>query len=273
MIFMCTQGEEIASNQVGSALILTINNPARRNALNATMCTNLTKKIEEAGRTPAIRSIILTGAGGHFCAGADLNEPQTSEQSAPNLLDIRDAIHNVHHLYRAIAAGPLPVIAAVQGNAFGMGMSLALACDFVIADSSAQFGAIFAKLGLFPDCGLLHSLKERVGIVKARQILSFGSILPAEDAFGCGMIDEIASTENIVQAALSRAAAYEDIAPASVAYIRMAFSREINSVEAIAAAELDLVPLLATGSDAQEALQAFRDKRPANFKIHHANQA
>lgn len=256
-------GGSIAVTQHGATLLLTMHHPKRRNALSTAMRTALLNEIRGGANNPAIRAIVLTGAQGQFCAGADLNDQPKDYE--PDALALRGTIADVLQLYSAIAAGPVPVIAAVEGQAYGMGMSLAMACDHIIAAESARFGAIFSRLGLLPDCGLLHSLVQRSGVIRARKILTLGSIVEAQDALSFGMADEIVGDGQAVDKALDYAKHYSEASPASIAYIRGALARGVAGIDAVTTTELDLVPLLALGGDAREALTAFREKRRPYF--------
>src|SRR5690606_21456640 len=141
------------------------------------------------------RAIVLTGAGGSFCAGGDLDSLPDHDPMAT-----RRRLERSHELLRMIVTGPKPVIAAVNGYAFGAGLSLAAACDFVLAAPDASFGAVFGKVGLMADMGLLWSLPQRIGLAQTKRLLFTSAVLKAEQAVEIGLVDRIGGDKPLVEA-------------------------------------------------------------------------
>ena len=129
------------------------------------------------------RAIVIAGAGACFSAGADLKEP------IRDAADRRHRLNLLHQVVRLIVTGPKPVIAAVDGAAYGAGFSFAAACDLVVATRQAQFGAAFGRIGLMPDAGLLWSLPQRVGFGLARELVFTGRPVDGEEAKAVGIAD------------------------------------------------------------------------------------
>ena len=154
--------EALLIEREGSVAILTMNLPHRRNALSPALYQGLERHVRELQDDPACRAIVLTG-GKHFCAGGELDGLSSVA------LEMRAAMRLGHRALRAIVGGRLPVIAAVEGAAFGAGLSLAAACDFIVADSQSKFGAVYGKVGLMPDWGALWTLPQRVGLARSPQ--------------------------------------------------------------------------------------------------------
>lgn len=156
--------EEVLIEHRGSVAVLTMNRPRRRNALNIDLGAQLAQVLREVQEAPQIRAVVLWG-GSHFCVGGDL-----SDLGAP-ALTMRRSMQIGQGIIRQLTGGRLPVVAAVEGNAYGAGFSIALACDFVVADEATTFCAAFGRVGLQPDYGLLWSLTQRVGVGTAREIV------------------------------------------------------------------------------------------------------
>ena len=127
-----------------STTIITMNNPKTRNALSSDMVIALTDALRDAGAAPECRVIILTGADGHFSSGGDVSAMSTDR----TMLSSRQRVERAHSIIRLINGGPKPVIAAVEGVAFGLGLSLVAACDYVVGHVDSSYCAVFNKVGL-----------------------------------------------------------------------------------------------------------------------------
>jgi hypothetical protein len=146
--------------------IIRLNNPAKRNALSLDLRAALIAAVKDAMADDAVRALVLTGSGGAFCAGGDIS-------SMHNVAGVagRQRLANLHELVRLMVAGPKPVIAAVEGYAYGAGMSLALLCDQVVTASDAKFCCSFNKVGLMPDMAALWTVPQRVNAGWTRRLL------------------------------------------------------------------------------------------------------
>ena len=150
--------------------LLTIDRPRRRNALTPGLVTRLCAQIEAAGRDPAVGAIVLTGAGGHFCAGGDAQAiveviGAGSQQAAIAFM------RRFQRVVDALWTSDLPVVAAVSGVAYGGGFNLALACDLIIASADARFCQVFLRRGLIPDLGGGYLLPRLVGMHRAKELM------------------------------------------------------------------------------------------------------
>ena len=156
----------VLAQQQGAVRILINNNPATRNAITMGLYAELPKALADAQADPEVGAIVLTGAGDFFCSGGDLKQLATRHELSP--IERREKLENLHQLIHAIRTCTKPVIAAVEGGAAGAGLSIALACDLLIAAQDAFFSVAYIKVGLTPDGGITAFLAEFV----SRQILT-----------------------------------------------------------------------------------------------------
>jgi 2-(1,2-epoxy-1,2-dihydrophenyl)acetyl-CoA isomerase len=156
-------------------------------------------------------------------------------------------------------------VAAVAGAAFGAGLSLAAACDFVVADSGSRFGAVFGKVGVMPDWGALWTLPQRVGLAKARQILMFQQVLNGEQASSIGLVDFLVPAGAVLEHALVRAEQLAQAAPGSLSATKSFLARAPMTLDALLDWEADTQALLIGSADFTEGREAFFAKRSAAF--------
>jgi enoyl-CoA hydratase/carnithine racemase len=241
--------------------ILTLNEPGKRNALTLELRAALLAAFDELIADPGCRAIVLTGAGGAFCSGGDLSTMRSGDP-----IGARRRLAVVHDIVRRIAAGPKPVVAAVEGAAFGAGLALASAADVVVADRSARFCASFARVGLMPDAGLLWSLPPRVGIGQAKRMMLEAAVVSAEEAKAIGLVDVLAPAGDALTLAVARAKEMARLAPLSIAMTKAAFARGTDDLERVLAYEMDGQAMLFQTGDHAEGRDAFQNKREPVFK-------
>lgn len=250
----------LIENRSGPVTVLTLNDAARRNALSMELRLALRTRLQALSASPDCRAIVLAGQGGAFCAGGDLSTMRTDDPAGA-----RVRLGIIQDIIRAVAAGPCPVVAAVDGAAFGAGMALAAACDHVIVTERARFSASFARLGLMPDAGLLWSLPQRVGASRARALMLSGREVGSAEALALGLADEACAPDELPVRALERATAFAQGAPLAQAQVKMAFARSVATLEEVFAMERDGQPLLFASADFTEGLEAFRTRRAPDF--------
>lgn len=242
----------------GPIAILTLNNPARRNALSIAMRDALTAAIIGLGNDPDCRALVLTGAAGHFCAGGDFQDfPQTTVYAARGRLEQGSAT-----LMRAMVAGRMPIVAAVEGHCVGAGVSLAAACDQVVMARTARPRCAFVSAGLLPDLAGLWAIPRRVGLGQAKRLTMLGRAISAEDALAMGLADELAEHGEALAAAKTLAHELAAQPPLAIALMRAVYAEGLDD---ILRQEVGLQPILMTTQDHQEAIAAFYEKRPAHF--------
>ena len=182
-----TGSTELLVAREGAVLRLTLNRPAKLNALTTTLITGLTEAIERAGTDPDVRAILLTGSGRAFCAGQDLGRRDPDGPDWPP--DLRGSVEDFYGpLVKAILHCPKPIVCAVKGVASGAGANLALACDIVLAAETARFIQSFSRVGLIPDSAGTWVLPRLVGLARARAICLTGRAVSAREAEAWGMI-------------------------------------------------------------------------------------
>ncbi|MFF4240849.1 enoyl-CoA hydratase/isomerase family protein [Actinomadura geliboluensis] len=245
----------------GAARVLTLNRPEARNAVDLPTRERLLAELRRAADDPAVRAIVLTGAGGTFSAGGDV---RSMEGAAPD--DVRARLAPLHEAVRLIATCGTPVIAAVEGAAAGLGVSLAAVCDHVVAAEDARFVAAFGKVGLVADGGLLWTLPRRVGMGRAKEMLVFGRTVPAPRAYEIGLADSLAPPGGALDAALGLAAESAALAPLSVAAAKQLLARTDLDPDGLLEAEMEEQTALFGSADFAEGRAAFAARRPPRFE-------
>lgn len=238
-------------------VVLTLDQPKRRNALSKAMRDSLTAAFERLDQDDTVRTIILVGAGNMFCSGGDI-----SEMDVANAAAAEERIRLIHHMVLTITGCRKLVIAAVEGWASGAGLSLALLCDTIVASESARFVASFGKMGLMGDLGALHTLPARVGLAQARQMLYYAEPVDAHAAEALGLVDHLAPTGLALDYALERATLARGVAPQSIALTKAIFARDLAP---ILAEEKTRLPQLYLSAEHREAKNAFLEKRAPTF--------
>ncbi|MGD6756423.1 enoyl-CoA hydratase/isomerase family protein [Streptomyces sp. BH105] len=243
----------------GPVHTLTLNRPARRNALDLADRRELRTALRESERDPECRAIVLTGAGEVFCAGGDIRSMSQDPDVA------RERLAVVNDVARALVRSAKPVVAAVRGGAYGLGLGLAAACDYVVAADDARFAASFAKIGLTADSGLSWSLAQRVGPARAKEVILFAEDLNAAEAQRIGLVSEIVASEKVAVRARERAERLSAASPAMVAATKRIFAQEAQDLDAVLDAEAEAQVALLGGEGFAEGRAAFLERRRPVF--------
>lgn len=252
--------EYVRVERDGGIAVVTIDYQERRNAYAMGVKLGLLARVTELMQDKTCRAIVLTGAGGHFCAGGDI-----SQMKQLDLLEMRANLEFSQKLVRVMVNGPKPMVAAVEGYAYGAGMSLATACDYVVASASAKFCCAFVRIGLAPDVGLRYTLSQRVGPAKAKALAMLATEVPAEEAVRIGIADQLCEAGKAREAAIEVALRYASHPPIALGLIKASFARGNDSLDDCLKSELDYQPVLKLTSDHKEAAQAFLQKRKPVF--------
>jgi len=248
----------------GAVAILTLNRPRAKNALSFQLLDALSAGLTRAGQDPEVRAIVLTGAGGSFCSGADLKSAMAEVQGNLGALDT--AIDKYHAIIRAIVGAPKPVIAAVDGPAVGFGCDLALACDLRLVSNEAYFQEKFVKIGLMPDGGGTFWLPRLVGMARAMELMLTGEAVPAARAMEMGLVNRVVAASALKDEALGLARSLAKGPPLAFAEIkasvRASFAGTIDqTLDREKAGQLKCL----LSSDCMEGVMAWMEKREAKF--------
>ncbi len=245
---------------------VTLNRPDKLNSFTAQMRRDLSDALKRIETDPAVRAMVLTGAGRGFCAGQDLNDRAVKPGDAPP--DTGATLDKEYNpLIRRLRALELPVIAAVNGVAAGAGANLALNCDIVIAGKSAKFIQAFCKIGLIPDCGGTWVLPRLIGHQRALGLALLGDTLPAEKALEWGMIWDCVEDDALARTAGDMARHLATQPTRGLAYIKQAFNQSPdNTLNQQLDLERDLQRMAGKTEDFREGVTAFLEKRKPAFK-------
>ncbi|MDO9435973.1 enoyl-CoA hydratase/isomerase family protein [Hydrogenophaga sp.] len=214
--------------QQGSTAVLTMNRPQQRNAMDLELRAAFEVAIAQVRDDPAVRSVVLTGAGGHFCAGADVRTIQAGASGPRDIYEGRDRIRKLQHWFDDWVDLEKPVIAAVDGVCFGAGLSLALAADFVLASPRASFCAVFARLGYVPDMGAMYLLPRAVGLARAKELVFSARVVDATEAKAMGLVHTLCEGD-VLQAALTLAARFDHAPTGALGIAKAVMNRSFES--------------------------------------------
>lgn len=245
-------------------LELTLARPDALNALNLELKEQLATVLREVTYDPAVRALLLTGQGRAFCAGGDLSEmdPNRTPEEA------RARQHKLlFELFLQLYRLPKPVVAAVNGHAHGAGVSLALACDLVIAAAEAPMSLGYVLRGLTPDCGITYFLPRLVGMARAKELLFSGRRFTGADAAAMGLVSEAVPGEELLDTARARARELASGATVALGLMkRMLDMSTHTSFEELAEIEAYSQAVTRATSDHAEGVRAFQERRQPVFQ-------
>jgi enoyl-CoA hydratase/carnithine racemase len=253
-------GDIVLHRREGSIGVLTLNNPARFNAVSLAMRLALFDRLVELNADDSCRAIVLTGAGGNFCSGGDI-----SEMAQRPIIEGRMRVELSTRIFRMLATGPKPVICAIEGKALGCGVSFAAASDYAVAASDASFGCAFIKVGLIPDFGAIWSLARRVGHRKAMELSAFAEPFDTQAALDMQLLNRICEPGKALDTAMDAAEKFARNPPLAMALLKSALNTGNDSLDQAIATELSTLPVLTNSEDFAEATRAFMEKRKPIF--------
>jgi 2-(1,2-epoxy-1,2-dihydrophenyl)acetyl-CoA isomerase len=206
--------------------------------------------------------VVVTGAGDAFCSGADV-----SAMGGRDLASARVRMRTMHAMISAVHGLDKPVIAAVRGPAVGVGLSLALACDLVVASPTARFAQVFKRVGLAPDGGAVWFLSRLIGFARAKELVYSARTVEAQEAQALGIVQRIVPDDTLLDEALAQAAEYAEGPGLALAMAKQMFAASVSpSLEQFLETELLIQPQLMQTRDHAEGTAAFKDKRKPVFE-------
>lgn len=239
---------------------ITLDRPAKKNAMNDQMWDELLATFREIADSSDDRVVVITGAAGEFCSGADLTGRSGNRHQLAAMRHVGDVALALHRL-------PQPTIAKVRGVAVGAGCNLALGCDLVVAGETARFAEIFAKRGLSVDFGGSWLLPRRVGLHRAKELAFFADIIDAVEAERIGLVNRVVADTDLDGFVLDWATRLASGPPIAVAMTKRLLDNAMNVTMEEALDDEGMAQTVNFGTrDTPEAIMAFVEKRPPNFE-------
>jgi 2-(1,2-epoxy-1,2-dihydrophenyl)acetyl-CoA isomerase len=245
---------------------ITLDRPQARNALNDSVRAGLDASLERirAGAGDEIRAVVLTGAGGAFCAGGDI--ATLAEFADKPAAAMRERMRDSHDRVRTLIGLDLPVIAAVDGAAAGAGFSLALACDFILASPRARFVMSFGRIGLVPDWGAFYLLPRIVGLQMAKELVFSARSVAADEAKTLGIVHQIHDGDVLLERAQAFAARFNDASTLAIGLAKQALNQSFQSdLSAMLDSEANAQALANNSAYHRDAASRFLAKEPLAF--------
>lgn len=260
-----SDSEDVKLTYEGGVAIVTLNRPRAKNALVPAMADAMTQMFRWFRSDPRVRAVLLTGAGSDFCSGGDVKGMGSASQRNPE--ERREGLNAYRDLVLAISSLDKPVIAAVDGVAYGGGLSLALLADIVICSYRARMSVAFHRVGLVPDNGAWYTLPRIVGLQRAKELVFSAREFHADEAKEMGLAMEVVAPERLMARALELARSFEGASATAVSLSKQALQKSLQcdletmlNLEAAGQA-------IAGGSDyARESVRRFAAKEPAQFR-------
>ena len=240
---------------------ITLNLPEVRNALSVEIRLGLGEMFKKLGEEEAVKVIILTGSGKAFCAGGDIRTME-GETAVSGRLRLKRG----HGLIKTMLGLEKPIIGSINGIAAGAGVSIALACDLLVASEEARFVLSFSKIGLVPDLGLFYSLPLRVGVAKAKELMFFGDLVEAHEAERLGLVNRVVAADKLEETVKALALRLANGPGQSYAMIKSALNHWPTDLDSLLEMEATMQAVAFSSQDFEEGRKAFLGKRKPVFR-------
>jgi 2-(1,2-epoxy-1,2-dihydrophenyl)acetyl-CoA isomerase len=253
----------VVQSPSGGILTLMLNRPESYNAINEQMKKELNEALRKASRDPAVRCIVIRGAGEKaFCSGQDLKEHQGQKRS------LRESLETSYNpIIRKIREAEKPVIAMINGVAAGAGCSLALACDMRVMASTAKLIEVFIRIGLVPDSGSHWFLPRLVGMARAFEYAATGRDIPADEAERLGLVNTVVPPHQLEQVTMNLARSFAEAPTRAIGLIKRTLNKSLSSdLDSLLDYEAMIQEIASQTEDHKEGVAAFLEKRAARFR-------
>lgn len=253
----------VTCEKLGATARLRLNRPERLNAVSLALYLALEEALAGLAQDPSIRSILLTGSGRAFCAGADL---EAHGRGGLTQAERRIYVEAGQRVQRLLQTLPKPIVAAVNGAAVGAGLEMALACDLVIVAREAKLRFPELSLGTFFGGGMTYMLVQRVGFTRAKELLMLGEFFSGEDAAAMGLANRAVPSDLVLETAATLADELASKAPIPMSYAKRLLDQVRNlDAESALALEADALLDCMASRDWQEGIHSFQERRPPRF--------
>jgi enoyl-CoA hydratase/carnithine racemase len=243
---------------------ITLNRPEAMNSINDQVAEEISLALDQAEKEPMLRCLVLTGAGGAFCVGADLKFVlQILEGEA----SVRDFLEQTKSLLSRLESFPAPVIGAVNGMALAGGLEILLCCDLIVAVESARFGDAHSNFGLIPGGGSSQRLPRRVGVNRAKQMIFYGDFYTAQDMERWGLVNQVVPDGELGAAVNGIKEIFAGKSPLVLRHIKSLVNQGLDMpLEEGLSMEISAMEEHAGSHDMREGVAAFKEKRPPSFQ-------
>jgi len=258
-----TQSSVLVEQVSPGVLLVTLNDPALSNVLTHKLTSRWSEVVDEITQDTTIRAVVLTGAGDAFCVGADLSWIEEEDRSGATPDRIRSRLLPFYRTWLAPLTIAVPTVAAINGDAFGAGLCLALACDLRYASPGARFSAPFVSVGTHAGMGITRLLPEAVGVTRAREMIYLGTELDAETAVSWGLVNAVA--HDVVDHSLTVAESIAAAAPIAVRLSKAGLTQGEHGLEAALQWEGLAQPITMSTEDLLEGIQSRQEGRAPRF--------
>jgi 2-(1,2-epoxy-1,2-dihydrophenyl)acetyl-CoA isomerase len=246
----------------GSVAIVTLNRPAQANTLNLQMGMDLLAAAMTCARSPAVRAVVLTGAGKNFCFGGDLHGMSAKGGADAFLRELTSYLHAAISLF--VRMDP-PVIAAVRGTVAAAGIGLVAMADLAVAAESAKFTLAYTSVGLTPDAGTSFLLPRAVGARRAMELMLMNRVLTAQEALSWGLVNRVAADAKVLDEALAIAAQLAAGPTRAFGKVKRLVAQSLGGFESQMVLEAETIAAQAASAEGAEGITAFLEKRPPAF--------
>jgi 2-(1,2-epoxy-1,2-dihydrophenyl)acetyl-CoA isomerase len=246
----------------GAVAIVTLNRPAQANTLNLQMGMDLLAAAMTCARSPAVRAVVLTGAGKNFCFGGDLHGMTAKGGADAYLRELTSYLHAAISLF--VRMDP-PVIAAARGTAAGAGIGLVAMADLAVAAESAKFTLAYTNTGLTPDAGASFLLPRAIGARRAMELMLMNRVLSAPEALSWGLVNRVVPDSKVLEEALAIAAQLAAGPTRAFGKVKRLIAQSLGGFESQMVLEAETIAAQAASAEGEEGINAFLQKRQPVF--------